>query len=261
VNRANEHTRQAIERQFGEAESVATATEEMSCTVQQVSQSAQQTADATNEADSRAAVGRKQLHTSLMTVKELATMIRESGDVMIRLEQQTQQISSVLTVIRGISEQTNLLALNAAIEAARAGDTGRGFAVVADEVRSLAQKTQQSTEQIQRTTEQLQSGTHNAVEVMKRCLDMSQTCLDQSEKTTQGLEEVVKQVSLIKDMNIQIAAAAQQQSAVTEDVSRNVTQLRDLSSSILEQSTQTENQSKRLKQLAQELRQATQRFH
>jgi methyl-accepting chemotaxis protein len=90
---------------------------------------------------------------------------------------------------------------------------------------------------------------------------MSQTCLDQSEKTTQGLEEVVKQVSLIKDMNIQIAAAAQQQSAVTEDVSRNVTQLRDLSSSILEQSTQTENQSKRLKQLAQELRQATQRFH
>lgn len=261
MNHASDETSKAIQQQFSEAESVAAATEEMACTVQEVSKNAQNTANATNEADAKACHGQQQLRASLVTVKELARMIRESGDVMVSLEQQTQQISSVLTVIRGISEQTNLLALNAAIEAARAGDTGRGFAVVADEVRSLAQKTHQSTEEIQRTTERLQSGTHEAVEVMKQCLTMSQECLNQSEVTTVGLEEVVKQVSLIKDMNIQIAAAAHQQSMVTEDVSRNVTKLRDLSSHILHQSGATQEQSHQLNRLSQELKDAIRRFH
>lgn len=251
----------AIKQQFAETECLATAMEEMSNTIRQVSENASETSRSTTEADVRITAGQQNMQSSLRQVKELAAHLSNSRNVMQTLEEHSRKIVTVLDVIRGISEQTNLLALNAAIEAARAGESGRGFAVVADEVRSLAQKTQTSTEEIQKTTEQLQSGTNDAVNVMARCLEASEACLAQSELSSSELEMVVREVTHIKAMNEQIADAAHQQTIVTDEVARNVTQLRDLSSGMLESSKSNATQGESLESMAAELQNLVQRFH
>ena len=253
-------TRTNINHQFLETESLATAMEEMAATVQDVAENANKTSSATLQAHEKACNGKKLMLQSCELVQQLADQIRSSESTMSSLEDHTGQITQILSVIRGISEQTNLLALNAAIEAARAGESGRGFAVVADEVRSLAQKTQQSTEQIQATTEQLQHGSHEAVNVMRKCLEISEQSLSQSEETSESLNQIANQVDLINDMNIQIAAAAEEQSNVAEEVSSNVLKIRDISSEVLNDSGSIAAVGSQLASLADGLQASTKQF-
>lgn len=261
MERTCNQTRSTVDEQFGEAESLATAIQQMAVTVQQVAGNTQTTSDVTQEVNALSEQGREELSKTFTTLQALSQQIKDSEGVMESLEHHTQQITQVLEVIRGISEQTNLLALNAAIEAARAGESGRGFAVVADEVRTLAMKTQNSTEEIQRTTEQLHQGAQDAIGVMSGCLETSAQCLDQSRLATQHLDQVAEQIHTIKDMNIQVATATQEQSYVAEEVSRNVTKMRDLSAQVHSEAEKPKVLGEQLAEMAKDLNNTIVRFN
>jgi methyl-accepting chemotaxis protein len=197
---------------------------------------------------------------SVNGIRSLAENVEEAAGVIHRLEQDSEQIGTILDVIRGIADQTNLLALNAAIEAARAGEQGRGFAVVADEVRTLAQRTQQSTQEIQAMIEQLQEGSRNAVQVMELGRQRTEESVDLSSRAGTSLDAITSAVSRITDMNLQIASAAQEQSTVAEEMARNINQISEVSDETSHGAQQTEDASQQLSQLASELQTLVQQF-
>ncbi len=216
---------QFIEQMQGhrrETEQVVTAVTEMSSTAQEVASSAANAATATSAASHEAADARSVVAIAARSINELVGEVDQASRVISQLEQETSKIGSVVEVIRGIAEQTNLLALNAAIEAARAGEQGRGFAVVADEVRSLAGRTQQSTLEINSMLQRLQSGVAEAVQVMETSQERSQHTVQETGKISHSLDGVVTAVDTINDMNLQIATAAEEQNAVSEEINRNL---------------------------------------
>ncbi|MEO9946158.1 methyl-accepting chemotaxis protein [Paraglaciecola sp.] len=223
-----EETATSIEKQHAETAMVATAVNEMSSSSQEVSRSATHAAEVTQTVKNKVIEGKQDAIETQNIITQLSEEVSEASSVIESLVEETNNIGNVLESIQGIAAQTNLLALNAAIEAARAGETGRGFAVVADEVRTLAQRTQTSTVDIQDLLLRLKTEANNAVTSMSKGTDSAAICLEKSTKTSQTFEEASDSVTQISDLNLQIAAAAEEQSAVAEEVNINIVKISDL---------------------------------
>lgn len=243
-------TSSGMQQQQREIEQVATAANEMSATAQDVAHNAAQAAQAARGADQASREGLQLIASTRQAIDNLAVGMDAAMDEARALEQRSEQIGSVLEVIRAIAEQTNLLALNAAIEAARAGEAGRGFAVVADEVRSLAQRTQVSVEEIRQVIEGLQQGTQDVVGAMHDGQKQAQASALQMEQALPTLQRIGEAVAVISDMNLQIASAAEEQSAVAEEVNRNVAGIRDVTESLSGQADESARISQALNRLA-----------
>ncbi|WP_370872648.1 methyl-accepting chemotaxis protein [Pseudomonas sp. FP2196] len=200
----------------------------MGLTVQEIAQNAGNAALASQTARDEALQAREVVGGSIRHIESMSDEIGVAAGAVGELATQVASIDSVLAVIRGVSEQTNLLALNAAIEAARAGDMGRGFAVVADEVRTLARRTQASTDEIQQMIGSLKQGAENAVSSMRTGQAATGTGVESSQRTGASLTAITGQVERISDMNHQVATATEEQSAVTEEINRNVQGISDL---------------------------------
>lgn len=193
-------------------------------------------------------------------IEHLAEQMNRSSLAMQGLQQESQKIGSVLEVIKSVSEQTNLLALNAAIEAARAGEAGRGFAVVADEVRTLAQRTQQSAEEIEVLIEGLQRGTQHTADILDNSLSLTDNSVELTRRAGAALANITRTVSVIQEMNPQIAAAAEEQSAVAEEINRSVLKVKDASEQTSTASEQTAAASIELARLGTDLARSVGRF-
>ena len=215
-------------RQHEMTDMVATAVHEMGLTVQEIARNASNAAQASQGARSEALEARQVVGESIGHIERISGEIGQAAGSVTELAQQVASIDQVLAVIRSISEQTNLLALNAAIEAARAGDMGRGFAVVADEVRTLASRTQASTDEIQQMIGRLKNGAETAVSAMHAGQAATGTGVQASQRTGQSLQAITAQVEAISDMNTQVAAATEEQSSVTEEITHNVQGIADL---------------------------------
>ncbi len=215
-------------RQHEMTDMVATAVHEMGLTVQEIARNASNAAQASQGARSEALEARQVVGESIGHIERMSGDIGQAAGSVTELAQQVASIDQVLAVIRSISEQTNLLALNAAIEAARAGDMGRGFAVVADEVRTLASRTQVSTDEIQQMIGRLKNGAETAVSAMHAGQAATGTGVQASQRTGQSLQAITAQVEAISDMNTQVAAATEEQSSVTEEITHNVQGIADL---------------------------------
>jgi methyl-accepting chemotaxis protein len=228
VARVVDNTAERSGRQQEMTDMVATAVHEMGLTVQEIAQNAGNAAVASQNARDEAMQAREVVGGSIRHIESMSDEIGVAASAVGELADQVASIDQVLAVIRGISEQTNLLALNAAIEAARAGDMGRGFAVVADEVRTLARRTQASTDEIQQMIGSLKQGAENAVSSMHTGQAATGTGVESSQRTGASLTAITGQVERISDMNHQVATATEEQSAVTEEINRNVQGISDL---------------------------------
>ncbi len=220
-----DETRQSMEEQRSGTDQAATAINQMAATNQEVAASAGQAASAAQAADEEAREGARVVTATIEAIDGLAQEVERAAETIHRLETDSENIGTVLNVIRSIAEQTNLLALNAAFVAARAGEHGRGFAVVADEVRTLARRTQESTQEIQAMIESLQSGTRNAVQVMTEGRSRAARSVEQAALAGQSLENIATAVSRINDMTTQIATATEEQSVVSEEINGHVTNI------------------------------------
>jgi methyl-accepting chemotaxis protein len=221
---------QGTHEQFERTDQVATAMTEMSATAQEVARHAAQAAQAADDADRHAHEGDKVMQSTMKTIGLMRDEIGNTASVIQRLETDSVRIGKVLEVIRGIAEQTNLLALNAAIEAARAGEAGRGFAVVADEVRTLAQRTAVSTAEINQIIDSVQTGASDAVLAIQGGQSRSEESVEQVNNASATLQRITSAVEAIRDMNRQIATAAEEQTSVAEDISRNLTEITAIAS-------------------------------
>nr|WP_223548750.1 methyl-accepting chemotaxis protein [Pseudomonas sp. A-B-19] len=242
-------TSEGMQVQFREIDQVATASNEMSATAHDVANSASNAANAAKGADQSARDGLSIIERSTRDINQLASEVSKAVTEVEALALNSEQIGSVLEVIRSIAEQTNLLALNAAIEAARAGESGRGFAVVADEVRNLAKRTQDSVEEIRLVIERIQNGTRGVVATMHSSQTQAHSNAGQIQQAVQALSKISDAVTVISDMNLQIASAAEQQSAVAEEVNRNVSAIRTVTETLTGQATESAQISSQLNAL------------
>ncbi|MCF2828876.1 methyl-accepting chemotaxis protein [Pseudoalteromonas sp. L23] len=218
-------SKQGADNQMEQLSHSAVSMNEMAATIAEITQSAQLAADAATDADSQSNSGVQVVVATQQAMEGLVGKIENVSKTIENLEQETESVGSILDVIRGIAEQTNLLALNAAIEAARAGEQGRGFAVVADEVRSLASRTQKSTDEIQEMISKLQNEAKRSVGMMRDNVKDAKDTADKSAKTDEVLQAISSSVSTIKDMNLQIASASEEQNTVTQQLSQSVTEI------------------------------------
>lgn len=246
-------TDQGVRQQQLETDMVAAAMNEMSATVQDIARNAAEASSAAGVANAAALSGQNIVKRSVSAIHQLADNVESVSKAITTLEGESHEIGKVLDVIRAIAEQTNLLALNAAIEAARAGEHGRGFAVVAEEVRSLASRTQGSTEEIRQMIERLQSGSSDAVSAMKQGRTQVEASIGTMNETEHALQEITSSVQSINDLNFQIASAAEEQSAVTEDMNRNIQKISTISEQSAQGAGQTRIASEELARLAEGL--------
>tara|TARA_B100000446_G_scaffold46105_5_gene42416 strand:+ start:193056 stop:194591 length:1536 start_codon:yes stop_codon:yes gene_type:complete len=239
---------------------VSNAISEMSDTVQDVAANAAGAADAAQQADQNAQQGLKVMDETITSINALSDEVDRVANAMNQLEKDTASVGAVLDVIKGIAEQTNLLALNAAIEAARAGEQGRGFAVVADEVRALAQRTQESTEEIQQIIETVQNGAAQAVKAMEGSQEQTRNTVELATNAGGSIQEITGSVTSIRDMNTQIATAAEQQSCAADEIRKNVESMAGLARDAHSSAQESTAVANRLDESSNDLSQLIARF-
>ncbi|MDF0733614.1 methyl-accepting chemotaxis protein [Pseudomonas entomophila] len=244
---------EAAGRQREAVELVSTAFNEMVATANEVARSCSSAADAAENGHRRVAEGKQQIEQTTDNVNRLGSRLSESSQAMLELEAGSRNINQILGTIRAIAEQTNLLALNAAIEAARAGDQGRGFAVVADEVRALAKRTADSTGEIDQLLNTLGNKTQEVSQKMESCLDLSRASVSSIESARDSFEGIQLSVNEIRDQNLQISAAAEEQHSVAEEINRHIQQIYDEARLVESLASSAQSDSGRLSQLSEEL--------
>ena len=247
VSGASDTTQSLIQNQNDITVQVATAMEEMTSQIKEVSDNASSAEQAANDARNNTSDGKEIISHTIKQMQSLSSNIDEVSQVVASLASESDNIGSVLDVIRGIAEQTNLLALNAAIEAARAGEQGRGFAVVADEVRTLANRAEQSTNEIQQMIQKLQAGAQEAVAAVKVSQDISLKTVEQTAKADDSLSEIDRLMEVISDMNTQIARATEQQSQAADEVNLRINDLAGMTDESLATTEQLSETSQKLK--------------
>jgi len=253
-------TERGVVSQQAEIQQVVTAVQEMAAVVEDVAHNVSQTADNAEQADGEAKAGNKVVTDTMAEIESLAKDIDAAAVVIDKLQQETDNIGSVLDVIRGIAEQTNLLALNAAIEAARAGEQGRGFAVVADEVRTLASRTQSSTQEIQEMIERLQTGAREAVTMMEKGTAQAGQSVERAEEASRSLNAITEGVSSIKDKTNQIASASEQQSAATREMQNNMSNIEEVARQASAGSVEIAGSTARLAEMAAKMEGVVRQF-
>ncbi|HAS8418477.1 TPA: methyl-accepting chemotaxis protein [Vibrio vulnificus] len=253
-------TQSEVREQQSQAQVAASAMTEMSASAQEVSASAQQAADLSQSTADSATQGSKVVMEATQSMQKLNEQIASAGDTVEQLRADSEQIGTVLDVIRSIAEQTNLLALNAAIEAARAGEQGRGFAVVADEVRSLASRTQESTEEIQTIIGSLQQRAELANKAMHQSRQSAEQTAEQVHSAESALTSITGFISQINDSIGQISTAANQQAIASDEVSVNVNNMSDISEKTLVQSSETTESAQAMKRLGEQVNQLLKQF-
>lgn len=253
-------TQSEVREQQSQAQVAASAMTEMSASAQEVSASAQQAADLSQSTADSATQGSKVVMEATQSMQKLNEQIASAGDTVEQLRADSEQIGTVLDVIRSIAEQTNLLALNAAIEAARAGEQGRGFAVVADEVRSLASRTQESTEEIQSIIGSLQQRAELANKAMHQSRQSAEQTAEQVHSAESALTSITGYITQINDSIGQISTAANQQAIASDEVSVNVNNMSDISEKTLVQSSETTESAQAMKRLGEQVNQLLKQF-
>ena len=255
-----EERSQRVRQQQDEIVMVATAVTEMASATQEIAGNAEFAATTSGDAVRLAVAGQSQVGQSQRSISGLAGEVADASQTIHELDGHAHKISGILATISGIAEQTNLLALNAAIEAARAGEQGRGFAVVADEVRVLSRRTHDSTAEIQQMIEALQQTTRRAVGGMETSRQLAGTSVEDAEAANQSLARINEAIGAISDMATQIAAAAEEQTSVTGEISRNTENIRHVSQTLAEQAKVEAAQAAELKSLTERLEQEIGRF-
>ncbi|EOW9421318.1 methyl-accepting chemotaxis protein [Vibrio cholerae] len=254
-------TKQNIVEQQSQTQQIAAAIHQFTATVHEVAQSAGLAAEASEEAEQAAMQGRKVVEENIAMIEGLSNDLQKMLAAMQLLAKDSEDIGSVVDVIQSISEQTNLLALNAAIEAARAGEQGRGFAVVADEVRTLASRTQESTKQILQTVQRLQQSSRDSANLIEQGVSGASKAVEKARLAGTALSQITANVDRISTMNTQIATASEEQSAVTEEINKNIITISEISNQTALGAQQSSEATLELARLAESMQQEVARYN
>jgi aerotaxis receptor len=260
TNESIDQTTSGIQQQDQESDMLATAANQMSSTAHEVARNTAQTSEATQKTAALARAGKSKVEEMVSGIQLLVEDVQNASHASLELKKEAISIEDVVNIINGIADQTNLLALNAAIEAARAGEQGRGFSVVADEVRVLAQRTQQSTSEIRQTVESIQDKVDVTAQAMERCHRHAATNIQCAEEAGDAFQKANLAMIEITDRSTQVAAASEEQSAVSEEVSRNIHNIRNISSNNLAAAGKTADASKDLSELILDLKSTVKAF-
>lgn len=250
----------AVAQQYSETDQVASAIDQLSCTASDVAKVTSRAHEVVNETDAAVEEGVKVVQCNLQGMLELEENINHANQAVSKLHTYSEAVSSALDTIQSVAGQTNLLALNASIEAARAGDAGRGFAVVADEVRDLASRTQGLTDEIRGLINNLQTGSNDAIYIMEQSKRHTDDVLQRAKLTEAALASITQSVNELTGFNQQISSAAEEQSAVTLEISQNISSIRSIALENSETTQQTNNASESLSSLAVGLSESSQKF-
>ncbi|KXI27048.1 methyl-accepting chemotaxis protein [Paraglaciecola hydrolytica] len=250
---SSNEAKKGVEREAHELHQVVTAIEEMVASIGEVATNTEDTSKKVESVHQDCRIATDSMTRTMDKVSDLANEVAKSASAATELASEAERIGTVMQEIQGIADQTNLLALNAAIEAARAGEQGRGFAVVADEVRALSSRTHKATEQIQSSINEIQSTLLSWSKTMNKGKDAAQDCVKETSQTRDLVFKVYDEVSMISDLAAQISTASEEQSMVSQEISRNITNINDASKKNLEQANIVENESNNIEKRAKSL--------